>query len=468
MTDTLDRLQGALSTLGTKKPARVATTADITLSGLQSIDGVTVAEDDRVLVKDQSDLTENGVYGASTGAWARTKDFDSPYDFVRGTTIVAAQGTLNVGRIYRVSSADIDSIGEDNIEFTALDFDSDENGSAVSNTTLDLDAVTGDVVDVSGAGTINAITLTEAVTKLVRFTGAATLTHSASLVLPGSQSIVCAAGDWAMFRGYASSVVRCVFFQRGSTSQPLTTGTATIASGTTVDLGSVREQIITISGSTAVTSFGSSAQTGTVKFCRLSGAVPITASANILTPGGGGSIQGASGDAFIAQHEGSGVWRIINYTRATFPADISTTDTSNAAVTESDLISYSLPASRLASSGAAIRVRGWGGATTASTAATRRMRLYFGATVVADTGARDLASHWSVESLIARTSAGASAQKSIGTGIASTGAAAVVQVVTATPAEASTAAITIKITGLCTAATGIITANGLMVEQVSI
>lgn len=468
MTDTLDRLQGALSTLGMKKPVRVATTANITLSGLQAIDGVTVAEDDRVLVKDQIDLTENGPYAASSGEWSRTKDFDSPYDFVRGTTVVAAQGTLNVGRIYRVSSADITTIGEDDIEFEALDFDSDENGSAISNTTLDLDAVAGEVVDVSGAATITAITLTEAVTKMVRFTGAATLTHSASLVLPGAQSIVCADGDWAMFRGYASSVVRCVFFQRGSTSQPLTTGAATIASAATTELGSVREQIITISGSTAVTSFGSTAQTGTVKFCRLSGAVPITASANIITPGGGGSIQGASGDTFIAQHEGSGIWRIINYTRATFPADINTGDVLNTAITESDMITYSLPASRLASSGAAIRVRGWGTATTASTAATRRMRLYFGASVIADTGARDMASFWSLESIIARTTGGANTQKAIGTGIASTGATGVVQVVQVEPTEATTAAITIKITGLCTAATGIITAKGLYVEQISV
>lgn len=51
MTNATDRRNGLLGELGIKKPVRVATTANITLSGLQTIDGVTVVEDDRVLVK---------------------------------------------------------------------------------------------------------------------------------------------------------------------------------------------------------------------------------------------------------------------------------------------------------------------------------------------------------------------------------------------------------------------------------
>jgi CO/xanthine dehydrogenase Mo-binding subunit len=58
-------LGGAKGSLAFKAPCRVATTAEITLSGFQTIDGVTLAADDanlRVLVKDQSDTTQNGVY----------------------------------------------------------------------------------------------------------------------------------------------------------------------------------------------------------------------------------------------------------------------------------------------------------------------------------------------------------------------------------------------------------------------
>jgi len=54
----------------------VATTGDTTLSGLQVIDGVQLVADDRVLVKNQTDKSENGIYVAASGAWSRSDDFD--------------------------------------------------------------------------------------------------------------------------------------------------------------------------------------------------------------------------------------------------------------------------------------------------------------------------------------------------------------------------------------------------------
>jgi hypothetical protein len=56
-------------------PVAVATTtANITLSGLQTIDGYTLVAGDRVLVWVQDDLTANGIYLASAGAWTRAAD----------------------------------------------------------------------------------------------------------------------------------------------------------------------------------------------------------------------------------------------------------------------------------------------------------------------------------------------------------------------------------------------------------
>lgn len=55
----------------------VATTSEITLSGLsQTIDGVTPTVGMRILVKDQSNQTTNGIYSASTGIWGRTSDYN--------------------------------------------------------------------------------------------------------------------------------------------------------------------------------------------------------------------------------------------------------------------------------------------------------------------------------------------------------------------------------------------------------
>ena len=54
----------------------VATTANITLSGEQSIDGVTTSTS-RVLVKDQSTASQNGIYVSASGSWARASDMNA-------------------------------------------------------------------------------------------------------------------------------------------------------------------------------------------------------------------------------------------------------------------------------------------------------------------------------------------------------------------------------------------------------
>lgn len=89
-----------------------------------------------------------------------------------------------------------------------------KGADVASASTLDLQAATGNLVDVTGTTSVTAITLSEGRERVVRFTGALTLTNGASLVLPGAQNITTAAGDFAVFRGYAAGVVRCVHYQR--------------------------------------------------------------------------------------------------------------------------------------------------------------------------------------------------------------------------------------------------------------
>lgn len=97
----------------------------------------------------------------------------------------------------------------------------DTHGADIASaTSINLDTATGDLVDITGTTTITTITLADGVEKTVRFTGALTLTHGASLVLPGAANITTAAGDFAVFRGYAAGVVRCVQYQRAATFAP--------------------------------------------------------------------------------------------------------------------------------------------------------------------------------------------------------------------------------------------------------
>lgn len=65
-----------LSGFKQKTPVVVATGSNITLSGLQTIDGVTLQSGDRVLVMNQTNAADNGIYAAASGSWSRTTDFD--------------------------------------------------------------------------------------------------------------------------------------------------------------------------------------------------------------------------------------------------------------------------------------------------------------------------------------------------------------------------------------------------------
>lgn len=60
--------------LNPKPAVLVATTANITLSGLQTIDGISVTAGARVLVKNQSTASQNGIYIVASGAWSRATD----------------------------------------------------------------------------------------------------------------------------------------------------------------------------------------------------------------------------------------------------------------------------------------------------------------------------------------------------------------------------------------------------------
>lgn len=89
------------------------------------------------------------------------------------------------------------------------------HGSDIASAgTINLTTATGNLIDVTGTTTITAVTLADGATRIVRFTGALTLTNGASLVLPTGANLTTAAGDYAIFAGYAAGVVRCVAYSK--------------------------------------------------------------------------------------------------------------------------------------------------------------------------------------------------------------------------------------------------------------
>ena len=87
-------VDGVAQGLDVKDSVKAATTANITLSGTQTVDGIALSADDRVLVKNQNTATENGLYLVKSGSWVRTDDLAAGADAAGFFTFVE-QGTVN-------------------------------------------------------------------------------------------------------------------------------------------------------------------------------------------------------------------------------------------------------------------------------------------------------------------------------------------------------------------------------------
>lgn len=84
-----------------KANVRVASTKNIyPLSGLINVDGVDLQEDDRILLKDQTNASENGIYVVKNGSWVKPSDYNEETDLQFGMTTLALEGNRNGGYLF--------------------------------------------------------------------------------------------------------------------------------------------------------------------------------------------------------------------------------------------------------------------------------------------------------------------------------------------------------------------------------
>ncbi len=110
--------------LKTRIITRAATTGNITLSSdLQNgdtLDGVTLATGNKVLVKDQTDATENGIYNVvASGTATRDTDYDTVAELA-GQLVIVQEGSTNADKIFLCTTDNSGSIGSVNIVFTIV------------------------------------------------------------------------------------------------------------------------------------------------------------------------------------------------------------------------------------------------------------------------------------------------------------------------------------------------------------
>lgn len=113
-------VDAAVNGLDWKQSVRVATTANITLSGLQTIDGVSVQAGDRVLVKNQSTAAQNGIYVAASGAWTRATDADSGAEVTSGMAVMVTEGTTQGDTQWVLTTNDPITLGTTALSFSQI------------------------------------------------------------------------------------------------------------------------------------------------------------------------------------------------------------------------------------------------------------------------------------------------------------------------------------------------------------
>lgn len=125
-----DTIPSPLLAFDYKASVRAATTANITLSGAQTIDGVSVIAGDRVLVKNQSTGSQNGIYVAASGAWARATDADSSTEVTAGMFVPVAEGTVNADTFWLLTTNDPITLGSTSLTFAQFGATAAPSGSA--------------------------------------------------------------------------------------------------------------------------------------------------------------------------------------------------------------------------------------------------------------------------------------------------------------------------------------------------
>jgi hypothetical protein len=110
--------------LAIKVPVMAATSSadgNLALSGLITVDGYQTLAGDRILVNNQTNAAQNGLYNAASGAWTRTIDANASNMFANGCVVFVIKGTVNSNKGYQLSIASPFTLGTTAQNWIALD-----------------------------------------------------------------------------------------------------------------------------------------------------------------------------------------------------------------------------------------------------------------------------------------------------------------------------------------------------------
>lgn len=327
---TTDRRLGLTGDKAIKVPCRAATTANITLSGEQTIDSVSVVADDRVLVKDQTDTTENGIYVCDSGDWTRDLDADGNADWTAGTLVFVVSGSANGAGLFEQTTTGTITIGTSSLAFTKI-------ATLAASSVTQANVQNGQFVVLTSVAGTNSITGTTAGTAIsalgtgqyVFFVPANTNTGATTLARDSTAATSIFYNGAALIGGELVQNIPALLYYDGTQYQLICTATSdlnfrttgSVSSATTLNLDTAKPYT-QITGATQIDTI--TLGNGRIRVCEFVSTPQVTHGSSLICIGGA-SVTMAAGDIAIFAGEASSVVRMILLQRASgAPSNYST------------------------------------------------------------------------------------------------------------------------------------------------
>lgn len=358
------QLADAANGVSWRESVAAATTANLaSLSGTQTVDGYALQIGDRVLVKNQTPASANGVYDVASGAWVRSADSNTGAELFHAAYLVIG-GTTNSLTQWANTNQTSPNVGTDNISFgqlraqgsvytagaglqlTGQQFSLATTGVAAGTyakvTVNTLGQVTGgsalnsgDITTALGytpyngttnpSGFIGALTAAGDATGSTTVTGSSgvlTLALAASGVSAGTYTSVTVDAKGRVTAGgqiTPSQITSALGYTPVNRAGDTMTGALNFASivglaaAATVNIGAAASNLISITGTATITGFDSAP--GAMRTLVFQGALTLTNNTGIILPGGA-NITTAAGDIATFINMGGTTWRCQSYTKA--------------------------------------------------------------------------------------------------------------------------------------------------------
>lgn len=218
---TKQQLDNAVLGLSWKAPVRAASTANLTLAtgfaNGQVVDGVTLVTGNRILIKDQTTQTENGLYLVTAGAPTRTTDADSTAE-LQAATVFVTTGTVNGDKAYTQTTDNV-TIGTNNIVWAQIgggSLPTAGNGLTLTGSTLDVGAASGISVAADTVGVDFSIVAKTFTIATHASTTSIAITHSLGKQFPAETSVYITSTGEKIYPGVVATSTTVTTFTFGT------------------------------------------------------------------------------------------------------------------------------------------------------------------------------------------------------------------------------------------------------------